>query len=382
MIMIMLMLFVFICRWPRLERIFEHSQPLEGTLGLRRDERPPKKRLLGLRDKTRIEALADRRRTVAAEGLPDEHNLLRRRLVRQRAREATVVRGRRGGESSPAAAVREAEHVARVVPLRVAAETRRRRHPHVPFGAQDCAEVCVAALLAGAQRGIDGRTGCVVFFRALVLITSSTVLVLLAVRLGLLQKEVRGDEVVETLRVEGALGAVHEGVNGVGDGLGRVRGTAVDVGHPGAVAQRIGLGEVVREQKTLQINDGVLCAQNMCVWVEHLDERDGLLHAGAIDEIALVHNDNVGELNLVDEQVRDVAFVLLRHTTRRRCRFSGGPKPLRDALHGEQVLGEGRGVDDGHTVVETAQRVQRGLVAVVELCEEGLGRFERIGHAG
>ena len=87
-------------------------------------------------------------------------------------------------------------------------------------------------------------------------------------------------------------------------------------------------------------------------------------------EVALVDEEEIGELELVTEQVRDGALVAL----------GGLPSAVDQRVHRVELLEDGRGVDDRDEVVQARDVVEAqagGLVAKAE----GLSDGERLGDA-
>ena len=87
-------------------------------------------------------------------------------------------------------------------------------------------------------------------------------------------------------------------------------------------------------------------------------------------EVALVDEEEIGELELVTEQVRDGALVAL----------GGLPSAVDQRVHRVELLEDGRGVDDRDEVVQARDVVEAHVGGLV-VKGEGLGDGERLGHA-
>mmetsp|Transcript_16243 Transcript_16243/g.50423 ORF Transcript_16243/g.50423 Transcript_16243/m.50423 type:complete len:430 (+) Transcript_16243:281-1570(+) len=184
------------------------------------------------------------------------------------------------------------------------------------------------------------------------------------------QEEVLRDPRVQALRVERHVAPEHHGRHAVLQGLGHVLDPRLDVLHPVLLP----VGEVEREvpgvQDLRQRHLGPRRRDHGGGRRDGADERRELvelrLAVGLRDEVDLVEDDDVGELELVDEERRDVAVVL------RLLRLGIDRGDGVDAPH---VLLEGARVDDGDAVVERADGLQH---AGLRLDKEGLGHLHRL----
>mmetsp|Transcript_16244 Transcript_16244/g.50427 ORF Transcript_16244/g.50427 Transcript_16244/m.50427 type:complete len:440 (+) Transcript_16244:14-1333(+) len=343
---------------PRLERVLEHG-PARAVVG----DVPLQLSLLLGRQQQRLQVGLQ---AVGLKVLPDERKQLVR--FRRRGRGGTAARLR---ELLPQAAAGERQHCPCLAPHAEHEVAPRAADVDVPFPAEQVAVRLHAPRLPGGGLGAH----LVLYLAGLGLLERGRLLLArgvvgLAEHFHLAQHEVLRDPVVQALRVERPFAAEHHGGHAVLQGFGHVLDARLDVLHPILAA----VGEVEREvpgvQDLRQRHLGPRRRDHGGGRRDGADERRELvelrLAVGLRDEVDLVEDDDVGELELVDEERRDVAVVL------RLLRLGIDRGDGVDAPH---VLLEGARVDDGDAVVERALRLQLPLLG---LDEEGLGHLHRL----
>ena len=278
-----------------------------------------------LLDGAAVHVLADDdelRAPVAVGLLPERRervrHLRRRRAAARLARAALVVDGRRPGvaELHGEAAAREAALALLPVALLV-------REPDEALGADDAAlgrgrlVVAVEAVEAVARPRVDRRH--------------------------------------EAPRLEGPPAAEREGRDAVLDALRDVLADARLL-EPARVLLGLGQVEEPGPQQLARVHGAVGRLDELRARVHAPEERAELRLSRVVHEVHLVHDDDVRELDLVAEELRDGALVA-------RARL---PAAALERVGRVELLHEARAVDDGHERVEARDLRQRRAAAVLE----------------
>mmetsp|Transcript_25467 Transcript_25467/g.81464 ORF Transcript_25467/g.81464 Transcript_25467/m.81464 type:complete len:623 (+) Transcript_25467:165-2033(+) len=174
---------------------------------------------------------------------------------------------------------------------------------------------------------------------------------------------------VEARRVEGPPRAEDEGRDAVLDRLGRVL-VLSRLDQPLRVLLGLLHAEARRAEQRGRRELAVLRAHQLGRRVDLAQEGLDRAELRLAHEVALVDEEEIGELELVTEQVRDGALVAL----------GGLPSAVDQRVHRVELLEDGRGVDDRDEVVQARDIAQAHAARLVRE-GEGLGDGERLRDA-
>ena len=99
-------------------------------------------------------------------------------------------------------------------------------------------------------------------------------------------------------------------------------------------------------------------------------ERLDCIAARATHQIRLVEQNQIGEFELVDQQMGDSAIIVI-------CRL---PATVDELVDGSELLKDGRGVDDGHQVAQARHVAQLHPCVFIGI-RKGLGHWQRLHSA-